>query len=287
MILITGSSGYIGSFLKQKLDLENIKYIGFDLKEYKDIRKREDLEDVFKNNNIDVVVHLAAYISVPESMEKPLEYYENNTNSMVLLLDIMNKYNCKNIIFSSTANVYKTIDNTVDEESETFINSVYGHSKLLSEQILEQIAPKYNMNYIIYRFFNVAGKKIIGDHLIPMLHNCSKNNKIFNIFGGDYNTADGTCVRDYVSVLDIVEGIYLGIKKLKKEDIYREIINLGSGNGYSVKEIVDIFRKSYPLEYKISPRREGDPPSLTASNEKAFKELGWVTKYNIDDIIKD
>lgn len=297
-ILITGSEGYIGSHLKHLLKKQGYDIIEFDLKNMMDIREYNNLYIMFKSiPDIYAVVHLAAFIDVGESHEKALQYYENNTNSITNILKVMNIFNCKNLIFASTAAVYLHSDSKLHENSKLEPVSIYGHTKLLTEQIIQRISEINNFNYITFRFFNVAGTnpelniKDTHNHLLPIIVKKYENEEPLKVFGNDYSTSDGTCIRDYIHVDDICNAIFLGLQKLEKEQqrTYRETINLGSGKGYSVLEIIKCFNdlvQDKNLKYVFTDRRLGDPDNLTTTNEKAFQELKWKPEKQLKDIIQ-
>lgn len=320
-ILITGSSGYIGTHVYNKLRyMYSTKKL--DIKEYReyDLEKidwglwRAILEDV------DLVIHLAALISVPESQRIPHKYYDVNMAPLAKMLDVMKHTNCKNIIFASTAAVYQTSNDILTEDSPLNPSSIYGHSKLMAEEMLQRMADLYDLNYVIFRFFNVAGdvkyipsdvpffkapdnsRPDINNHLLPMMLKAHRNGKTFNVFGNDYDTNDGTCIRDYIHVSDIVHAIELACDKLFKNEIQREIINLGTNSGNSILEVIEEFNnrinaindencedKDYvplqTLQYEFKERRVGDPPVLVASNDRACRVLGWEPQHTIKDIV--
>lgn len=299
-VLITGGRGYIGKHLQYYLESLGHKITIYDIKDGYDLKQYYILYDVFKlNRGFDAVVHLGALISVPESESQPIEYYDTNTSTMLNILKVMNKFNTKNLIFASTAAVYDfdTSIKLLTEESNIKPHSIYGHSKFLAEQLLERIGPKFNINYVIFRFFNVAGTNKHVDykdpnyHLIPTIINKYMSGEKISIFGDDYETQDGTCVRDYIHVDDICSAIYLALNKFIDCD-QRDIINLGTGSGYSVKEVIDSFnlilkdQNKIPIESVIRDRRPGDPGLLVTNNDKAYQKLGWVPKHDLNSILK-
>lgn len=322
-ILVTGGLGYIGSHtcvellnnnynvividnlfnskeeVKEKIESITNKKITF----YKeDVCYQEKLEEIFKNNIIDAVIHFAGFKAVGESVEKPLEYYQNNINSTIVLCQTMKKYNCKKIIFSSSATVYGENPNVPFKESyETGkTTNPYGTSKLFIEQILKDLyISDNNWSITLLRYFNPIGAHksgLIGENpngipnnLMPYITKVAIGElEYLNIFGSDYNTPDGTGVRDYIHVVDLAIGHVKALNKLlnnKGINIY----NLGTGKGYSVLEIVNAFKKvnNIELPYKITERRPGDIATCYADSTKAQKELDWHPIYDIEDMVKD
>ena len=309
-ILITGSKGFIASHSVKDLEDKGYNVVGMDLlhnsginetnskgKFYEgDIRDKELLTKIFDENQIDLVMHFSGMISVPESVEKPDLYYDVNYNGSKILLEVMKKYNVQNIIFSSTAATYgqpKVIPVT-ENSTQNPINP-YGSSKLAAEKEIKSSG----LNYTIFRYFNVAGSiggglgyfpKQPASHLIPLINNVvNDDKKTFKIFGNDYNTEDGTCVRDYVHVQDLTNAHVKAAEKMLNEDNYEsDIFNISSGKGYSVKEVYEtackVHGKEIPVEY--FDRRAGDPDILIASSEHLENKLGWKRKFNLKDMIK-
>lgn len=304
-ILVCGGAGYIGSHMVAHL-LENNKeviiadnlqkghrdsllggklYVG-------DLRDTEFLDKVFSENEIEAVIDFAADSLVGESVENPLKYFNNNVGSTINLLQVMQKHNVKYIVFSSTAATYGEPESVpIQENDKTFPTNPYGESKLAVEKILKWCDKAYGIKYTALRYFNAAGAHVNGkigedhrpeSHLIPLILQVAlnKREKIM-IFGDDYNTADGSCVRDYIHVSDLAAAHLLALKRLENGGDSR-IYNLGNGTGFSVKEVVDVTRKVTGMDIKaeIAPRRAGDPATLIASSEKAIEELGWKPQYN-------
>lgn len=304
-ILVCGGAGYIGSHMVAHL-LENNKeviiadnlqkghkdsllggklYIG-------DLRDSDFLEKVFSENEIEAVIDFAADSLVGESVENPLKYFNNNVGSTISLLETMQKHNVKYIVFSSTAATYGEPENIpIQEGDKTFPTNPYGESKLAVEKILKWCDKAYGIKYTALRYFNAAGAYINGkigedhrpeSHLIPLILQVAlnKREKIM-IFGDDYNTADGSCVRDYIHVSDLAAAHLLALKRLENGGESR-IYNLGNGKGFSVKEVIDVTRKVTGIDIKaqVAPRRAGDPATLIASSEKAIEELAWKPQYN-------
>ena len=307
MILITGGAGYIGSHTVLNL-IENTDYkiIIFDnlenghietintllkinpdkiIFEKGDLRNIEDIENVFNKYSIDGVIHFAAFALVEESVQNPSKYYRNNIYGTLNLLDTMIKYNVKRIVFSSTCATYGEPTYTpIDEKHPQNPINPYGYSKLAVERIMDDYDKAYKLKSIRLRYFNVAGadeKGRIGEwhepetHLIPNILKAN-NDKVFTIFGDDYDTRDGTCIRDYVNVLDLAEAHRLSYEYLIKEN-RTDVFNIGTGEGYSVKEVFEtcerVLNKKIPVE--IKGRRAGDPAVLYADIGKVKNVLGW------------
>lgn len=313
-VLVIGGAGYIGSHAVYELIKDNHEVVVMDNlstgKEYMihksakfylgDITKKEDLIDVFsKECNIkpfDVVMHFAAKLIVPESVKQPLEYYHNNIEGVRLMLEVMTEFNIKNVVFSSTAAVYGEPIKPVCEESDITIPiNPYGDSKVATERMIKWVCNAYNMNYCIFRYFNVAGADEsleIGldkpnlTHLVPIVNQVILGLKDkMMVFGDDYNTPDGTCIRDYIHVSDLARAHIMGAKYIT-ENNKSILLNLGSNNGYSVKEVIDIASKYGNVNYEVVGRRVGDPAKLIASNTLAKEVLGWTPKYTLDDMIR-
>lgn len=311
MILVCGGAGYIGSHAVYRLiekgervavvdnlqtghrkavHPEAIFYEG-------DIRDRHFLSNVFQNHEIDTVIHFAAHSLVGESVKQPLAYYNNNVYGTEVLLDVMNEYGVKQIVFSSTAAVYgepKQIP--IQETDETNPESPYGETKLAMEKMMKWVNVAHGIRYISLRYFNVAGAygTMLGEdhrpetHLIPLILQVPlRKREEIHIFGDDYDTPDGTCIRDYIHVLDLVDAHLLAVEKLRNGG-ESNIYNLGNGNGFSVKEVIEAARRvtGHPIPEKVVPRRPGDPARLVASSEKAKRELGWKPIYtSIEEIV--
>ena len=321
-VLLTGGAGYVGSHTavellnngieiivvddlsnSDKKVIESIKSItGKDFKFYKiDYKDREKLEKVFEENQIDAVVNFAGYKAVGESVQKPLDYYYNNVAGAIILLQTMQKYNVKRFTFSSSATVYgKAKQIPITEEAEVGETAnPYGTTKLQIEQILKDL---YNSdktwNICILRYFNPVGAHesgLIGENprgkpnnLMPYIVRVASGKlKELSVFGNDYNTHDGTGVRDYIHVVDLANGHVKAIKKLNKSGMH--IYNLGTGKGYSVLDIIKTFEETTgkKVKYKFAPRREGDIDIYYANPDKAKRELDWEAKRNLKDICRD
>jgi len=321
-ILVTGGAGFIGShtcvellevneeivvvdnFSNSKPEvLDKIKQITKkDFKFYElDILDREKLEKVFIENDIEIVIHFAGLKAVGESVEKPIEYYHNNITGTLVLLELMRKYNCKKIVFSSSATVYgspKTVP--IKEDFPLSTTNPYGSTKLMIEQILKDVCVSdKDFSAIILRYFNPIGAHRSGllgeepngipNNLMPYITKVA-NGELdhLNVFGNDYPTKDGTGVRDYIHVVDLSIG---HVKALNKARNSKGAIpyNLGTGKGYSVLEIVDAFEKvnNIKVKYEIAPRRPGDIAECFADPTKAKNELDWVAEKNLNDMCKD
>ena len=321
-ILVTGGTGYIGSHTCVELlnngyevviidNLSNSKREVVDkIKEItsKDLKFYEGdccdatiLDKIFKENPIDAVIHFAGFKAVGESVKEPLMYYENNLLSTITLLKAMRKYDCKRIVFSSSATVYgKPASLPIKEDFPLSTTNPYGATKLMIEDILRDLyASDNDWSIAILRYFNPVGAHesgLIGENpngipnnLMPFVVKvASKELECLNIFGDDYDTKDGTGVRDYIHVVDLAKGHIKAIEKVIKDkgvDAY----NLGTGNGYSVLEIVKTFMdvNQIDVNYKIAPRRPGDIDACYADPSYAYEKLGWKAVYSIDKMCKD
>lgn len=311
-ILVAGGAGYIGSHTVNELKKSGYDVIVLDNfseghREFvKDCNVYEvDLADiagirkVFSENKIDAVIHFAAFAYVGESVQYPEKYYYNNVVNTLNLLKVMIENDCKKIVFSSTCATYGIPEKTpIDEsESQAPINP-YGNTKFMIEKVFKDYDKAYGLKYYALRYFNAAGAatdKNIGEwhrietHLIPLvLKTLTGERENITIFGNDYDTPDGTCIRDYIHVDDLASAHRLALEKLLSGS-ESECINLGTGVGNSVKEIIASVERVTGKKIPVvqGQRRPGDPDSLYASNDKAKKVLGWEVKYNnIDDIIK-
>ncbi|AZP91212.1 UDP-glucose 4-epimerase GalE [Pediococcus acidilactici] len=307
-ILVVGGAGYIGSHMVKRLIEQGQEVVVVDnlstghrkavdekARFYEgDIRNHVFLKGVFDRENIDTVVHFAAFSIVPESMEKPLKYFDNNTAGMVALLEEMRDHDVKRIIFSSTAATYGVPEKSPIEENDRQapINP-YGESKLMMEKIIRWADQAYGIKFVALRYFNVAGAYPDGSigedhgpetHLTPIILQVSAGQRDqLKIFGDDYNTPDGTNVRDYVHVLDLVDAHILAINYLKAGND-SDVFNLGSSTGFSVKQMVEAAREvtGEPIPAEIAERRPGDPDSLIAASQKARDVLQWQPQY--DDV---
>jgi UDP-glucose 4-epimerase len=305
VVLVCGGAGYIGSHMVKELIengeevviLDNFQKGHYDAvvgqKVYEgDLRDRKILDKVFTENKIDAVIDFAADSLVGESVVEPLKYFNNNVGGTVSLLEAMRDHGVKHIVFSSTAATYGEPENVpILEGDRTFPTNPYGESKLAVEKILKWCDNAYGIKYTVLRYFNAAGAHISGtigedhrpeSHLIPLILQVAlgKREKIM-IFGDDYNTEDGTCVRDYIHVTDLANAHLMALRRMR-EGGASATYNLGNGTGFSVKEVIEVTRKVTGREIKaeVSPRRAGDPATLIASSDKALSELKWKPKYN-------
>jgi UDP-glucose 4-epimerase len=315
-ILLTGGLGYIGSHVAVELlnqnynviivdDLSNsypyvynhIKKITLQQPIFYEL-KLNNLDIVFKNHIIDAVIHLAGSKSVEESVKDPLKYYDNNVCNLIHLLKLMVQYKIKNFIFSSSCTVYGQGQCPIDETSPIDILNPYGSTKLMCETILKDLANTNQLKSIILRYFNPAGSHesgLLGDdpkisfkNLFPIILNKHKNQHIFEIYGNDYNTYDGTAIRDYIHVVDLAKGHVQTLNYLLTNVITFDVFNLGTGCGYSVLDVIHGFNKQLeqPIKYIFKNRREGDAPMIYARCEKAKQILSWQPQYQLDDMIK-
>ena len=323
-ILVIGGAGYIGSHTVVELLNENKEVIVVDNfsnskpemlgkikkitnKDFKfyelDYSNKEKMDKVFAENKIDSVIHFAGYKAVGESVEKPIEYYTNNVSGTLNLLDVMRKHNVKTIIFSSSATVYG--DPEVVPLTEMCkigaTTNPYGSSKLFIEQILKDVYKSDNTwDVCILRYFNPIGSHesgIIGEepqgrpnNLMPYIVRVASGElEELSIFGNDYNTPDGTGVRDYIHVVDLAKGHIKALEKLEKEKSGIYIYNLGTGKGYSVLDMVHAFEKTtgQKIKYKITERRAGDIAICYADATKAKEELNWVAEKTLEDMCRD
>ena len=309
-VLVVGGAGYIGSHAVLELIKAQHEVLVFDnlssgfqdmvAKEATliigDIRDKQALDRVFQTHkDIEVVMHFAAKIVVPESVEQPLEYYSNNVEGVRILLDSMQEHNIKNIVFSSTAAVYGEASGVCYEDDPTHPINPYGETKLATERMIKWVTEAYGMKYLIFRYFNVAGadhslkvglKKDQLTHLIPVAIQAliGLREKLL-IYGNNYDTEDGTCVRDYIHVSDLAYAHVLGAEYLSNGGS-STTINLGSNQGYSVLDVAKTVQKLGNMHYEITERRPGDPAKLIASNDKAKAILKWTPKYGLEDIIR-
>jgi UDP-glucose 4-epimerase len=312
-ILVAGGAGYIGSHTVAALIEKGEKVVVLDnlVKGHEqavwdgaefikgNIKDGELLRKIFTENDIDSVIDFAAYSLVGESVRKPYEYFDNNVCGTLALLKTMVDCGVKNVVFSSTAATYGEPENTpILESDRTFPTSPYGESKLAVEKILKWFEGAYGLKYAVLRYFNAAGAHISGkigeahspeSHLIPIVLQAALGEREFiSVFGGDYPTPDGTCVRDYIHVSDLSDAHILAVEFLRERN-ESSIYNLGNGKGFSVKEVIDCARKvtGKDIKVKMSERREGDPAVLVASSEKITNELGFSPKYaDLEKIIQ-
>lgn len=311
-ILVLGGAGYIGSHtvyeliekgenvvIVDNLETGYLKAVHPQAKFYKgDIRDKNFLDNIFKHENIDAVIHFAANSLVGESMTEPLKYYDNNLYGTLVLLKSMVENGIDKIVFSSTAATYGEPENIpILENDKTNPTNTYGETKLSMEKMFKWVSQAHNLKFVSLRYFNACGAHKSGKigeshnpetHLIPLIlqvPNGQREN--IKIFGDDYNTPDGTCIRDYIHVTDLADAHILAVKYLR-EGNKSDIFNLGNGIGFSVKEVIDTARKvtGHPIPAVISERRAGDPAQLIASSDKAKNILGWNPKHaDLEEII--
>lgn len=320
-VLVTGGAGYIASCTNVLLQeaghevivIDNLsnssresiarveKITGKSIDFYHaDCRDKSALREIFFNKKIDAVIHFAGLKAVGESVQKPLLYYENNLVSTLSLIEVMKEFEVYNLVFSSSATVYGNPEKLpLTEDSPLSTTNPYGATKLMIENILKDVYisdKKWNM--MMLRYFNPVGAhqsgligenpKGIPNNLMPYVAQVAIGKLDYlNVYGSDYDTPDGTGVRDYIHVMDLALGHLKALEKLPKSGY--KIYNLGTGIGYSVLDMVKAFERASgkKISYKIAPRREGDIATCYASGEKAEKELGFKTRYNLDDMCKD
>jgi len=322
MVLVTGGSGYIGSHTLILLDEAGYEFVVYDnllnsskeaIKRVEniigksiefvegDIRDEEALSRVFDSYSIDSVIHFAGLKAVGESVEKPLEYYDNNINGTLVLLSVMQKYNCKRIIFSSSATVYgNPASNPITEEFPLSATNPYGKTKLFIEEILRDVAVSdTEFQVIILRYFNPVGAHESGtigedpngipNNLMPFIAQVAVGKReALSVFGGDYETEDGTGVRDYIHVVDLADGHVKALDKIASVE-GTLTVNLGTGTGYSVLDMVKAYEKasSKKINYNIVPRRAGDIAACYANPSFSKEVLGWEAVKTLDEMCAD
>ena len=312
-IFIVGGAGYIGSHMvktahranHQVITIDNLSTghkdsVLFGKFEFCDILHRERLDKLFKLYNPDAVMHFSAYSSVGESVIDPYKYYHNNVVGTLNLLKSMIDNNCKKFIFSSSASIFGNPDYIpIDEDHPKRPVNPYGKSKLMVEEILKDFESAYDLKYVSFRYFNAAGHDPEGElserhepetHLLPLvLQAVNGQRDSINIYGNDYDTKDGTCIRDYIHVNDLVNAHLKGLEYLNNSDTSSAEFNLGNGNGYSVKEIIQKVKEITQKDFKVleTARRDGDSAVLIASSDKARKQLEIGRDFiDIEKIIK-
>jgi len=308
-VLVIGGSGYIGSHCVKALINSGHQVIVFDnlsnghSDKYSDshlfqgdIRNIKDLDSVFKSTNFDAVMHFAAKIEVKESQIDPGLYYENNVLGTINILESMRKHKVNTIVFSSTAAVYgNPTESPIKETAEKKPINIYGKTKLIIEQMLEDYNNAYGLSAVIFRYFNASGAATDGSigeshkpesHLIPILLDKLLNAKEFIINGNDFDTPDKTAIRDYVHVMDIAKAHVLGLEYAHFERPY-QIFNIGSGEGFSIKQVIEQAEKltGKELNVQFGPRRDGDPARLIADSTKLRDILAWNPEYSTLDTI--
>jgi len=311
-VLVTGGAGYIGRIAVKQLVNSGHEVVVLDnlstgsrealvegVPFYEgDIRDPFFLREMFGQENFDIVMHFAAKLIAPESLAFPLEYYSNNTIGMHNLLTVMKEYNVNKIVFSSTAAVYGLLDKApIEENDPTCPINPYGESKLASEKMIEWASNAYGLEYVIFRYFNVAGGCKQGfaptyqTTLVPRVLCAARGltNKL-SIFGNDYDTPDGTGIRDFIHVEDLVAAHVIAAEKMMTNEVQNGVYNLGSGSGFSVMEVFEVAKKVTKIDipYEICDRRPGDPVKSVASSKKAQEKLGWTRQYeSLESIIED
>lgn len=308
-ILVCGGAGYIGSHLVREIlrDGKHTVVIVDSLKatngrrdhvdfmvpvEVGDVRDAAFLDRVFTKHKPDAVVHMCAFLVVPESVREPLMYFDNNVIGAVRIAEAMKNHHCNYLIFSSTAALFGTPEKSpIEPDAATHPESPYGDTKLASEWLFRACGAAYGLKYVFLRYFNACGADKDGDigethkpesHLIPLILQVPLGQrKSISIFGSDYPTPDGTCLRDYVHVTDLAAAHLLALEYLAKGG-QSDCFNLGNGEGHSVRQVIETARKvtGHPIPAVEAPRRPGDPPTLVASASKARQVLGWAPKYS-------
>ncbi len=320
-ILLTGGAGYIGSHTYLSLINKGFKVVILDnfsncdpiiienlkkitnkniLFEKNDLSNQETLAQVFKKHKVNCVIHFAAYKNIEESINFPLKYYENNINNFINLLSVMDRVSCKYLIYSSSASVYamneSPISQPINEKDKLETNNPYAYSKMIGEKLIQDLANQNGLTYSILRYFNPAGSHesgVIGDNpllssgnLFPNIKKVITGDKPhLEVYGDDYPTRDGSAIRDYIHISDLVSGHVMALNDIIKKN-RSHIINLGSGKGYSVFDVINGFESviGKKINYKIHPRRKGDKPSMFADIKLAEQLIGWRPKRSLIDM---
>lgn len=312
-VLITGGAGYIGSHTNRLLSIQhNVDTVVLD-----DLSDGHEeavvcgkfvngsigdaalLDDIMQRYNFDSVIHFAAFASVPDSVVRPARYYENNVTNMQILLDACVRNGIKYFVFSSSAATFGEPQYVpIDEEHPQLPINPYGTTKLIGEKLLQDYSKAYGITYCSFRYFCAAGDAkdgVIGEahnpetHLIPIMIKAALTQKAFHVYGADYDTQDGSCIRDFIHVSDLAEAHWLGLNYIMKNG-HSDVFNLGNNVGFSVFEMINALKEitGKDVPFVVSDRRAGDPAVLIASNEKARKLLGWKTEHsNIKAILAD
>lgn len=311
-VLVCGGAGYIGSHVNKQLNKEGYETVVFDNLIYGhrdavkwghfvqgDLKNIDEIEAVFQKYSIEAVFHFAAYAYVGESVKEPEKYYYNNVANTLNLLHVMKKYGCNKIIFSSTCATYGEPERVpITEDMQQSPINPYGASKLMVETIFQDYSKAYDLKFVVLRYFNAAGADPEGEigeshipetHLIPLvLDAASGKRQDIKVFGTDYDTPDGSCIRDYIHVYDLATAHLLALHYLE-EGKESNFFNLGNALGTSVLEVVESVKKVTNRKFRVTmtDRREGDPAKLVGSSEKAQKVLGWKPVYgDIDTIVE-
>lgn len=304
-VLVTGGAGYIGSHVVQLLAERDYQVVVFDnlIKGNRaavhpdaalvvgDLHDRAALAELFQAHEFEGIMHFASQILVGESMRQPFDYLRDNLYTIINLLECASQHGVKRFILSSTANLYDQPERIPIDESEALVpGSIYGETKYVAERLLAWMDRLYGIKYCCLRYFNACGAHPDGhigeahdpeSHLIPLVLQVALGQReAIEIYGADYDTPDGTCIRDYVHVLDLARAHILALEALR--DGESRVYNLGSGSGYSVREVIEAARAvtGRPIPAIVAPRRPGDLPVLVADSEKIGRELGWETDYN-------
>lgn len=310
-ILVVGGAGYIGSHTVKMLAKKGYNPVvydnlskghkeaveGFSFEEG-DLGDKTRLSEVFKKHQIEAVMHFAAFIEVGESVKEPSKYYHNNVSKVLNLLDAMKENGIKYFVFSSTAATFgEPVKNKIDETHPQLPINPYGNTKLMVEKMLEDFDRAYGLKAVALRYFNASGADDSGrigeshspeTHLIPLVLQAAAGKRpSIKVFGNDYPTPDGTCIRDYVHVNDLARAHILALEKMEKENQSLRY-NLGSGSGYSVAELINEAKSVTGINFKVETegRRAGDPAVLVADPAKAERELGWKPQYGLRKIIE-
>jgi UDP-glucose 4-epimerase len=305
MILVTGGAGYIGSHTNKELNkagyetvvMDNLIYghedfLKWGQLEKVDLRDLNGIIDIFESYSIETVMHFAAFTNVGESVKDPQKYYLNNLRNTLNLLQMMLEFKVKKLVFSSTCATYgNPLEIPLTEEHPQNPINPYGRGKFMVEQILKDYSSSYDLRYVSLRYFNAAGADPEGEvgerhhpetHLIPLILDAAiGHQEDIKIFGTDYDTPDGTCIRDYIHVTDLADAHLKALKYLEAGG-KSQVLNLGNGNGFSVREVIDTAQNVTGKEIKVTEtdRRQGDPPILVGSSQRARELLGWKPKYD-------
>ena len=310
-ILVTGGAGYIASHVVKELLHQNHKPIVFDnlqtghrkatinaLFIEGDLSDRKKLAETFQANSIDAVMHFAADCLVGESVQDPLKYFNNNVKNSLELIELIGQYDIQKFVFSSSAAVYGEPEEIPISEGHTCApTNPYGETKWIFEKVLRAFHEAGKLNYIALRYFNAAGADPEGElgedhsretHLVPLVIKAALDGTSVPVFGTDYDTPDGTCIRDYIHVTDLAHAHILALQKLDQGKFYGTY-NLGNGNGYSVRQVIETVKRVTGRKVAAinSPRRPGDPARLVASSQRIKEELGWIPRYpDLETIVK-
>ena len=311
-VLITGGAGYIGSHTSRYLHDMGVETVVLDdLSDghreavicgefvHGSFGNRALLDELMQKHSFDAVIHFAAFASVPDSVIRPARYYQNNVTNMQILLDACVAHNVRHFVFSSSAATFGEPQYTpIDEAHPQLPINPYGTTKLIGEKLLADYDRAYGLKYCAFRYFCAAGDSkdgILGEahnpetHLIPVMVKAAMSGKPFSVFGTDYDTRDGSCIRDFIHVLDLAQAHWLGLRHIMAGNP-SDCFNLGSGDGFTVLEMIDALSRvsGKPVPHVLAGRREGDPAVLVASSEKAMRVLGWKPEHSsIEEILSD